>query len=97
VEDAAGGKVAAAVVGRVIAVFVGCAGGNVGVLKGVASESDSWACTVKAACVKTAFGSSVGWAFEGKLQAERNNASNKPKVSVIRMDLNMFLLLKMKI
>jgi len=54
-------------VGKLTAVFVAGGGGIVGVLNGVA-----WvdiACTVKAAAVNTALGSSVAGAREGRLQA----------------------------
>jgi len=72
VADAAGGKVGTARVGRADTVFVergeGSVGGKVGVLNGA-----GWvncACTVNAAAVNTAFGSSVAGALDGRLHAE---------------------------
>jgi hypothetical protein len=49
----------------------GWVGGRVGVLN--ATGWVNWACTVKAAAVNTAFGSSVAGALEGKLHAESIN------------------------
>jgi hypothetical protein len=54
-------------VGKLTAVFVAGGGGSVGVLNGVACVD--MACTVRAAAVNTAFGSSVAGAREGRLQA----------------------------
>jgi hypothetical protein len=54
-------------VGKLAAVFVAGGGGSVGVLNGVACVD--MACTVRAAAVNTAFGSSVAGAREGRLQA----------------------------
>jgi hypothetical protein len=82
---------AGAVVGNDMAVFVGCAGGSVGVLKGVAAANCAW--TVNAACVNTAFGSSVCCALEGRLHAERISASKMLKVDIMRAILDMVILL----
>jgi hypothetical protein len=75
VADAAGGKVGAARVGRADTVFVergeDRVGGKVGVLNGAGCVN--WACTVNAAAVNTAFGSSVADALDGRLHAESVN------------------------
>ena len=52
-------------------VLVAKAGGRVGVLNG--TDCVNWACTVCAAAVKTAFGSSVTGALDGRLHAESIN------------------------
>jgi hypothetical protein len=93
VAENAGATVAGAEVGRVIGVFVDCAGGRVGVLNCVAPAS--CACTVKAACVKTALGSSVGCALEGRLQDESINASTRLNDDMARTDLDMVFLLNL--
>jgi hypothetical protein len=56
-------------------VLVAAGGGMVGVLKGVTwvVANVDMACTVKAAAVKTALGSSVAGLLVGRLQAERIN------------------------
>jgi hypothetical protein len=74
-----------------MAVFVGCAGGRVGGLNGVASAN--WACTVNAACVNKALGSSVGCAFDGRLHAERIKISNTLRDIIMRAFLNIIVLL----
>jgi hypothetical protein len=62
-------------VGKLAAVLVAAGGGMVGVLKGVTCvvENVDIACTVSAAAVNTALGSSVAGLLEGRLQAERIN------------------------
>jgi hypothetical protein len=85
--------VGSASVGKLTGVFVASGGGIVAVLKGVACDCVvDMACTVKAAAVKTALGSSVAGAFEGRLHAASikmimNNHETK------RMVLNILLLL----
>ena len=76
-------------------VFVGCAGGSVGVLNCVACVAcANWACTVNAACVKTAFGSSVTCVLlDGRLQEERMNTSTRLDKAIARTDLDIVLLL----
>jgi len=70
-QEAVGGTATVGVgrarVGKLTAVFVARGGARVGVLNGVAWVD--MACTVKAAAVNTAFGSSVAGAFDGKIQA----------------------------
>src|SRR6266498_4424450 len=70
-QEAVGGTetvdVGRASVGKLTAVFVASGGARVGVLNGVACVD--MACTVNAAAVNTAFGSSVAGAFDGRLQA----------------------------
>jgi hypothetical protein len=69
VAEAAGGRVAAGNVGTDSAVLVATDKGKVGVLNG--TDWVNWACTVRAAAVKTAFDSLVGvTAFDGRLHAE---------------------------
>jgi hypothetical protein len=63
-------------VGKLIEVLVEAAGGGmVGVLKGVTGvvANVDMACTVIAAAVNTALGSSVAVLLDGRLQAERIN------------------------
>ena len=77
-------------VGRVIGVLVGCGGGRVGVLNG--AEVGVWfncACTVNAACVKIALGSSVCGVREGRLQDERTRASKMLKMNNLDVNLDM--------
>jgi hypothetical protein len=79
VADAAGVIVAAGgSVGTTIEVLVARVIGNVGVLNG--TDCVIWACTVRAAAVKTAFGCSVAGALDGKLHAE------SIKIITIRME-----------
>jgi hypothetical protein len=59
--------VGAANVGKLTAVLVAGGGGMVGVAKD--GDCVDMACTVRAAAVNTAFGSSVAGALEGRLQA----------------------------
>ena len=67
VAEAAGGRVETGKVGKETEVFVAAGKGRVGVLNG--TDWVNCACTVKAAAVKTAFGSWVGVAFDGRLHA----------------------------
>jgi hypothetical protein len=67
------------------AVFVAGGGGRVGVLNGV--DWFNCACTVKAAAVKMAFGSSVAGVFEGRLQAEKANTTIN-EMEMMRTDLD---------
>jgi hypothetical protein len=66
------------------AVFVGATGGRVGVLN--VSDGVNCACTVSAAAVKTAFGSSVAGALDGRLQAESRSMITV-SIEVLRMNL----------
>ncbi len=61
--------------GKLTAVLVAAGGGMVGVLKGVTwvVANVDMACTVSAAAVNTALGSSVAGLLVGRLQAERIN------------------------
>jgi hypothetical protein len=66
-------EVGRARVGKLTDVFVAAGGGRVGVLNGVTcvtGEVVDIACTVSAAAVKTALGSSVAGALDGRLQAD---------------------------
>ena len=70
------------------AVFVGSAGGKVGVFNG--TDWVNCACTVSAAAVKTASGSSVAGALEGKLHAERTNRTTL-NTDAMRINLDILL------
>jgi hypothetical protein len=77
-------------VGKDAGVFVAGGGGSVNVLKGVACVD--MACTVSAAAVNTAFGSSVAGARDGRLHAESMNMM-AVKIETIRAVFNILLLL----
>ena len=76
-----------AAVGIVIAVFVGCGGGIVGVLKGTVWVNE--ACTVNAAAVNTTFGllGSCVAVPDGRLQAEITSVKMLT-IEIIRKVLN---------
>jgi hypothetical protein len=92
-QEAVGGgatvDVGRARVGKLTAVFVAKGGGRVGVTKGVAwVDCVDMACTVKAAAVNTAFGSSVAGALDGRLQAARTKIiRNKPETMRMFLDI----------
>jgi len=92
-QEAVGGaatvEVGSARVGKLTAVFVANGGGRVGVTNGVACvDSVDMACTVKAAAVNTAFGSSVAGALDGRLQAARIKIMrNKPETKRMLLDI----------
>jgi hypothetical protein len=90
VADASGVFVEGGRVGSESAVFVGCGGGRVGVLNeaGVGVWFNC-ACTVNAACVKMALGSSVCGALEGRLQDERTRVSRMLKTNNLEVNLDM--------
>jgi len=67
------------------AVLVAKAGGRVGVLNG--TDWVNWACTVCAAAVKTAFGSSVAGVLDGRLHAESTNMKTV-KIKAWRINLD---------
>jgi hypothetical protein len=77
-------------VGKDAGVFVTGGGGRVNVLNGVACVD--MACTVNAAAVNTAFGSSVAGAREGRLHAESMNMMTAI-IETIRAVFNILLLL----
>ena len=68
-------------VGKLAAVLVAAGGGMVGVLKGVTCvvENVDIACTVSAAAVNTALGSSVAGLLDGRLQAGEDKYNNEQK------------------
>ena len=80
-------------VGNVTAVFVANGGGKVGVTNGVGPvDCVDMACTVKAAAVNTAFGSSVAGELDGRLQAASTKIMRK-KGEIKRMLLDILILL----
>jgi len=77
-------------VGKDTAVLVAGGGGSVGVLNGVTCVD--MACTVSAAAVNTALGSSVAGELDGRLHAESMNMM-AVKIEIKRAVFNILLLL----
>jgi hypothetical protein len=95
-QEAVGGTTTVAVgsasVGNGTAVLVACGAGSVGVLNdetGVTEDVVDMACTVNAAAVKTALGSSVAGVFDGRLQA----ASRKMMMNNMETERTVFNIL----